>query len=212
MTRGADLPAARARERPAELDLLDWRRRVFALYAEIRALEPRPGHDRWRETRDRLFASHPQTPLEDDRRAGFRGLAYWDYDERFRFTAPVQPASGERVDVGTSDGSVMAMRRFGAVELQIGRLDVYWIDVYGGGVFIPFRDATSGDTTYGGGRYLLDTIKGADLGSSASGELVLDFNFAYQPSCFYSHRWACPLAAREGQLASAVEAGERMRA
>ncbi|CAN5241044.1 DUF1684 domain-containing protein [soil metagenome] len=194
----------------AELDLLDWRRRVFALYAEIRATDPRVAHARWRAARDELFGTHPQTPFEERDRAAFAGLAYWDYDVRFRFTAAVQPAAGERVDVGTSDGSVMAMRRFGAVQLPVGRLDVYWIDVYGGGVFVPFRDATSGSATYGGGRYLLDTIKGADLGSTPTGELVLDFNFAYHPSCHYSYRWACPLATREGQLAAAIEAGERI--
>ena len=55
------------------------------------------------------------------------------------------------------------------------------------------QDALAGEHTYGGGRYLLDTVKGADLGG-ADGELVVDFNFAYQPSCAYDPAWACPLA------------------
>ena len=101
------------------------------------------------------------------------------------------------------------MRRFGVVELEWGTLEVFWIDVYGGGVFIPFRDATSGSLTYGGGRYLLDTIKGADLGMTERGELVLDFNFAYHPSCHYDPRWSCPLAPRENWLTVPIEAGER---
>jgi uncharacterized protein (DUF1684 family) len=79
-----------------------------------------------------------------------------------------------------------------------------------GGVFLPFVDATSGTETYGGGRYLLDTIKGADLGAVGSdGTLVLDFNFSYFPSCAYSSRYVCPLAPSGNRLSGAVRAGER---
>jgi uncharacterized protein (DUF1684 family) len=86
---------------------------------------------------------------------------------------------------------------------------VYWIDVYGGGVFLPFRDATAGTETYGAGRYLLDTVKGADLGGSDS-RLILDFNYAYHPSWAYDARWSCPLAPPENRLDVAVRAGERL--
>ena len=73
------------------------------------------------------------------------------------------------------------------------RLAVYWLNEYAGGIFIPFRDATSGKETYGGGRYLWDSAKGADLGPDGD-ELVIDFNYAYHPSCVYDERWSCPLA------------------
>jgi len=191
-----------------ELELLDWRRRIFSLYAEVRAGEPAIGHARWRAVREELFRSHPQSPLDVEGRRSFSGLRYFEYDPALRFAAPVDPRPGERVEIQTSTGEAMAMRRFGVVDLPVGRLEVYWIDVYGGGVFIPFRDATSGTTTYGGGRYLLDTIKGADLGSTEAGALVLDFNFAYHPSCHYHHRWSCPLAPRENHLTVPIEAGE----
>jgi len=191
-----------------ELELLDWRRRIFSLYAEVRAGEPAIGHARWRAVRDELFRSHPQSPLDVEGRRFFSGLRYFEYDPALRFAASVDPRPGERVEIQTSTGEAMAMRRFGVVDLPVGRLEVYWIDVYGGGVFIPFRDATSGTTTYGGGRYLLDTIKGADLGSTEAGALVLDFNFAYHPSCHYHHRWSCPLAPRENHLTVPIEAGE----
>ena len=192
-----------------ELELLDWRRRVFSLYAEVRAGEPAAGHARWRAVREELFRAHPQSPLDVEGRRTFSGLRHFAYDPALRFSARVEPRPGERVDIQTSTGEAMAMRRFGVVDLPVGRLEVYWIDVYGGGVFIPFRDATSGTTTYGGGRYLLDTIKGADLGSTEDGELVLDFNFAYHPSCHYGHRWSCPLAPSENHLTVPIEAGER---
>ena len=87
------------------------------------------------------------------------------------------------------------------------RLALYWLEAYGGGVFLPFRDSTSGSETYGAGRYLLDTVKGADLGEE-KGRLVLDFNFAYNPSCSYDPRWACPLAPPENRLPVPIRAGE----
>lgn len=87
-------------------------------------------------------------------------------------------------------------------------LSLYWIEGYGGGLFLPFRDHTSGAETFGGGRYLYDTIKGADLGSGER-SIVLDFNYAYNPSCAYDERWVCPLAPPENALPFAVRAGER---
>jgi uncharacterized protein (DUF1684 family) len=89
------------------------------------------------------------------------------------------------------------------------RLALYWLEAYGGGVFLPFRDETSGTETYGAGRYLLDTVKGADLGEEG-GRLVLDFNLAYNPSCAYDPRWACPLAPPENRLTIPIRAGERV--
>src|SRR5581483_12274383 len=178
------------------LQLLDYRRRVHALYAEVRALhrdDPRRAHARWRAARDELFARHPQSALDAAQRAAFTGLRYFPYNPGLVFRAEVE-ADDEPVPeaVGTSGADPLAFHRFGWVDLPIGRLAVYWLDAYGGGLFLPFRDATAGGATYGGGRYLLDTVKGADLGTNG-GRLVLDFNFAYNPSCAYDSRWACPL-------------------
>ena len=96
-----------------------------------------------------------------------------------------------------------ALARFGDQELEL-----FWLEAYGGGLFLPFRDATGGSETYGGGRYLLDTVKGADLGTE-EGRVVLDFNFAYNPSCAYDPKWACPLSPPANRLAVAVRAGEK---
>ena len=198
-------------EGASHLELLDFRRRVFALYDEVRrqaANDPRTAHALWRDTRDGLFGAHPQSAIPPERRASFTGLRYFPYDERFRFTAPLAQELGERFEVQSSTGEAMWLRRIGRVELPIGTLPVFWIDVYGGGLLLPFRDATSGNESYGGGRYLLDTIKGADLGSQPTGELILDLNFAYNPSCHYDPRWSCPLAGPESRLAVPVPAGE----
>jgi uncharacterized protein len=192
--------------------LLDWRRRVADMYSAVRGKLPtdaRAAHALWRSTRDKLFREHPQSPLAPAERASFRGLPYYDYDPRFAKRGKVRPLPEERYDVGTSSGGVIPFVRFGAVDLDVGSLEVFWLDAYSGGVFVPFRDATAGKTTYGGGRYLLDTAKSADLGAVGD-ELVLDFNFAYHPSCRYDPKWVCPLAPLGNRLQVAIEAGERM--
>jgi uncharacterized protein (DUF1684 family) len=192
--------------------LLDWRRRVADMYSSVRAkirTDAPAAHALWRSTRDELFRAHPQSPLLESDRPSFRGLPYYDYDPRFAKRGKVRPLPEERYDVGTSTGGVIPFVRFGAVDLDVGSLEVFWLDAYSGGVFLPFRDATAGKTTYGGGRYLLDTAKSADLGALGD-ELVLDFNFAYHPSCRYDPKWVCPLAPLGNRLQVAIEAGERM--
>lgn len=193
--------------------LLDWRRQVGALYARVRqerAHDPASAHELWRSARNRLLRDHPQSPLLPEDRAAFQGLPCWPYDPALAFTAPIDPLPQERLTIPSSTGQDMPLVRFGRVGLPVGSLDVYWIDVYGGGVFLPFRDAGSGAESYGGGRYLLDTAKSADLGSTPDGELVLDFNFAFHPSCFYDPRWSCPLAPPQNVLKGPVRAGERV--
>ena len=199
------------------LQLADWRRRAAELYARVRATEePLEAWWIWREGRDRLFRGHPQTPLDPDVREDFAGLAYFDYDPALRFLVEVGPAAGaetEIVELG-ADGTIRlepAGRTLGLASDLGGELTLYWVAGYGGGLFLPFTDATSGRGTFGGGRYVLDGIKGADLGSAA-GRLVVDFNFAYNPSCAYSPAWTCPLAPPGNRLGAAIEAGERMPA
>lgn len=196
------------------LSLLDWRRRIGALYAEVRALrasDPHAAHAHWSRGRDRLFAAHPQSPLHDERRGDFLGLPLYGYDPALAFSAHVDLAPDPRpAAIGGSDGASFGFLLIGKVDLPVGRLDVYWLDAYGGGLFLPFRDATAGSETYGAGRYLLDTVKGADLGSAPDGSLVLDFNFAYHPSCAYSPAWSCPLAPPGNRLDVPIRAGERV--
>jgi uncharacterized protein (DUF1684 family) len=114
-----------------------------------------------------------------------------------------------------ADAAEVAFVRIGWLDFQLAgeprRLPAFWIQGYAGGLFVPFRDATSNHETNGGGRYLLDTIKSADLGSDAvSGEVVLDFNYAYHPSCAYDPVWVCPLAPPESRLRIPIRAGERL--
>ena len=195
------------------LTLLDWKRRIFSLYREVRiAPEPQAAWKRWREVRDALFRAHPQSPLSEERRASFTGIEYFSYRPDGRVFADVVPLEPELVSIGASAGKELVFERFGQARFELWdqkcSLDLYWLDAYGGGLFLPFADETGGSETYPAGRYLLDTVKGADLGS-AGGELVLDFNFAYNPSCAYDPRWVCPLAPPANRLAMPVRFGER---
>lgn len=195
------------------LDLLDYRRRVAEMYQTVRTSgDPQAAWRHWRQVRDDLFKDHPQSALDAQQQAHFGGLAYYDYDPTFRVVAQVNTQVEERVYEGEigADGH-LAYRRFARVAFDLptgsGTLSLFWIMGYGGGVFLPFGDATNQHTTYGAGRYLYDTIKGADLGAGQA-EIVLDFNFAYHPSCAYNPRWVCPLAPPENRLAFPVTAGE----
>jgi uncharacterized protein (DUF1684 family) len=198
-----------------ELRLLDWKRCVNELYARVRA---DADHERawrlWLETRDALFRTHPQSPIPPARREAFDGLRYYDYDPSLRVQGAAEPAARERREIATSGAEPYSFTRFARVRFELSgaqTLDLYWLDGYGGGVFLSFADATSGDETYGACRYLLDTVKGADLGGDEAG-LVLDFNFAYNPSCAYDPRWVCPLAPPGNRLPVPVRGGERVSA
>jgi uncharacterized protein (DUF1684 family) len=193
------------------LSLLDWRRRVAALYAAARAVpDPEKGWRLWRDGRDDLFATHPDSPLDPTARATFAGLPFAPYDPAVRFEALLTPASPQRLEIPTASDGVVPFERIGTVTLgELGRVDVWWLAGYGGGVFLPLRDGTAGQGTYGGGRYLLDTVKGADLGGE-DGRLVIDLNFAYHPSCTYDPRWSCPLAPEGNRIAAPVAAGEQL--
>jgi uncharacterized protein (DUF1684 family) len=200
---------------PTELlELVDWRRRVGDLYRVS-------GHDalgEFRRRRDKLLRSHPQSPIQPGERTSFAGIRYFEANPAFRITTRLQPAESDEeivIETGGPDGDIR-YRRGGVLHFTLAgencRLTVFSLVGYGGGLFLPFRDATSGKQTYGGGRYLFDTIKNTDGPclevTPGSDEVTIDFNYAYNPSCAYDPHWACPLAPRENWLAVAVEAGE----
>jgi uncharacterized protein (DUF1684 family) len=194
------------------LTLLDWRRRVARMYAEVRS-EPDPAaaHDHWRKTRDDLLRTHPDSPVPRQSRADYPGAPVAAYDPRLRFDVTVDTdVPAKHIEVPTGSDGVVPFDRIGRAHLPGGGdLDVWWLGSYGGGVFVPVKDATAGTATYGGGRYLIDTVKGADLGGD-EGRLILDFNFAYNPSCAYDPEWACPLPPPGNIVARSLLAGELM--
>lgn len=194
--------------------LWDFRKHVDAIYQEVRSSGTNELSWRaWRDARDILFRNHPQSPIPEQDRATFTGLPFAPYDSAWNLTATLNSLEPVTVGVAHSGEGSTPMTRFANVSIDspVGplTLDVFWMNVYGGGVFIPFRDSTSGTLTYGGGRYLLDTAKSADLGT-LDGEIVLDFNFAYHPSCTHAPHWSCPLAPPSNTLDLAVPVGEML--
>ena len=194
------------------VDLVDWRRRVGDAYRL-------PSLAAWRAARERLFREHPQSPVPAGERAAFAGLRWFPPDPAYRVPAALEPADGAplEIDTGGEDG-VVHYRRIGSLRFRLHERDcsltVLALVGYGSGLFVPFRDATSGVESYGGGRYLVDTVKNTDGGclevTPGSTDVTIDFNYAYHPSCVYSPRWACPLAPPENRLPVPVRAGERL--
>ena len=196
------------------LQVADWRRRVFSVYSAVReATDLFAAHDLWRRERDDLFARHPATPLLHEDRAEFTGLPVRPYDPDWRFEVELAPGGERRIEVETGTDGVVPFELIGVADVPgVGPLDVWRLASYGGGIFLPVKDALAGAPggTYGGGRYLLDTVKGSDLGAGiAPDSLVLDFNFAYNPSCAYDPAWACPLAQPGNTAAVEIPVGER---
>ena len=134
------------------LDLVDWRRRVGDLY---RVSGP-DAISRFRKGRDELFRTHPQSPIEHEERHSFAGLHYYPHDPAYRVDARFEPGEGSEllIDTGGDDGAVR-YRRAGHLVFRLHgescRLTVLSLVQYAGGLFVPFRDTTSGRETYGGG-------------------------------------------------------------
>jgi uncharacterized protein (DUF1684 family) len=194
------------------MDLLDWRRKVAALYAAVRANpDPAAAHLMWQQERNDLLASHPESPIPAADRAAFSAVPVAPYNRDLRFIARVDThVERRRIEVSTGTDGVVPFERAGIVHLPgIGDLDVWWLASYGGGIFVPIRDIRTDGATYPGGRYIIDTAKGADLGG-AEDDLVIDLNFAYNPSCAYDPAWACPLAPPGNVVPVPVDAGELM--
>jgi uncharacterized protein (DUF1684 family) len=187
------------------LELADYRAAVARIYLDA------TGIDDFRARRDALFATHPQSPIPVAERAAFAGLRYFPPDAGAVADVTVRPAAGDiDIDTGGPDG-VVHYTRAGILDTPWGELSLWWIEAYGGGLFLPVRDGTCGDQSYGGGRYLTDTVKGTHgrgLQPLGADRVRLDMNYLYNPSCAYDDRWLCPLAPPENRVAAPIRAGE----
>jgi uncharacterized protein (DUF1684 family) len=195
------------------IDLVDWRRRVGDLYRT----EGPDALAKFRRGRDDLLRSHAQSPIDPEERASFQGLRYFPPDPTYRVRARVEAGDGTElvIDTGGDDGAIRYRRAAQLIFELAGtpcHLTVLSLVQYAGGLFVPFKDTTSRNETYGAGRYLFDTAKNTDALvleiTPGSSEVVIDFNYAYNASCAYSPLWACPLAPPENYLKVPVRAGE----
>lgn len=187
------------------LELADYRAAVARMYLEPTDLTE------FRVRRNKLFATHPQSPIPPAERAEFRGVRYYPPNNVAIADVELRAAPGKvDIDTGGEDG-VVHYTRAGILDTPWGELSLWWIAAYGGGLFLPVRDGTCGDQTYGGGRYLTDTVKGTfgrGVELLGGNRVRLDMNYLYNPSCAYDDRWLCPLAPPENRIAARIEAGE----
>ena len=156
-----------------------------------------------RRAKDEFFRNDPRSPLPEAARATFTGLRYFPPDPAYVFRVPVEPVDVEPVTIGTTDGQERVYHKVGEIALPIDGTEVR-LAVYSTGhpgLFLPFRDATSGKETYGAGRYL-------DLEPDDDGTVVVDFNLAYNPFCAYDEAYSCALPPYDNWLDVPIRAGE----
>jgi uncharacterized protein len=179
--------------------------------------DPKVVWQRFWQERGLIFATHPQSALDVWQKARFSRLDVFPYEPKLGVEADLDTnVEPQRLEIVTSGDESMPMSLVGTASFRLDgerhELSLYWIDVYGGGLFLPFRDASP--STYGGGRYLIDSVKGSDFlpldGSPLNRRVWLDFNYAYNPSCAYNHRWVCPLAPPRNRLQLEIQAGEKI--
>ncbi len=162
--------------------------------------------DQFRAQKDDFFLHDWQSPLTPDQRKAFTGLTYFPENSALRLTVPIEEyPDQETVTLITSTGSAREYLKYGRFSFEINGasilLQVYQ-DVDGGDFFMPFVDATAPEETDGAGRYL-------DIEPIGGGNFLVDFNYAYNPSCAYNPNWSCPIPPKENRLKVRIEAGEK---
>jgi len=162
---------------------------------------------RFRAEKDHFFAHDHRAPLTHQQQHGFDGLKYFPENQqlviRTRVDRKVEPGV---VRMATTNGKEQVYRRFGIVHFQVDGVDAQVMlfaaeGAHSHDLFLPFRDATSGNESYGAGRYIELHAHGDDV--------VIDFNYAYNPNCAYNPEWDCPLPPAENWLKVPIRAGEK---
>jgi uncharacterized protein (DUF1684 family) len=200
---------------PAAYQKADWRLQMQSLYAVLRAFDdPAEARELWRARYNELLATHPNSPIPKAQKIGFRGVKLFDYDPALRFEVDISDEKGtmQFQDLG-AQGHVHFQqigKTIGLADALGKELSAYWMLGYGGGLFIPFRDETAGGDTFRTGRVLVDAVKGADLGLSQSGKLILDFNFSYHPCKVWNGEREYISVPDENHISRQILAGERV--
>ncbi len=169
------------------------------------------GYRQEREQKDMFFKEHPQSPIPVYEKKVFKGLDYYPPDPASRFELELYEHGDKQIiKIEDTGGNVRDMMRWGEFRFKIDdvecRLQAYKSDPDEERFFIPFKDATSGKETYGGGRYLdLDYYEDR----TPEGKWILDLNKAYNPWCAYSVNFVCPFVPPDNWLAVPVYAGEK---
>lgn len=169
--------------------------------------------EQYRGEKDDYFAEHPQSPVPQDEREGFDGLAYFEPDPGYRVAADVELVDeADTITMETTADTEVEYERVARLRFELNGEEHSLVayqqaEGQGASLFVPFRDKTTGQQTYGAGRYMEFDIDGAIEDVET---VTLDFNLAYHPFCAYNEAFACPLPPQENWLETVVEAGERL--
>jgi uncharacterized protein len=160
---------------------------------------------RERADRDAFLAEHYASPIPEEHRAAFGGLEYFPPDQAWEIKGHFEPTDPHKVSIPSTTGTESPYTMVGLAVLRIGgdsyRLMV--LDDGDGGMFVPFRDATSGLESYGGGRYVR-------IEPQRDGSVTVDFNAAKNPWCVYDEEFVCPLPPAGNWISEPIPAGEKM--
>ena len=168
-----------------------------------------------RAEKDEFLASDPQSPVDPALREAFDGLDYFPPDPDYRVEADVAVHEDpETVELTVRNGTAERFHRVATLSFALpaadgGRVETTLAALRAEGsaaLFLPFRDKTTGQGTYDGGRYM-DLHPEGDLADIDA--VTLDFNLAYTPFCAFADAFACPLPPTENWLEVAVPVGER---
>ncbi len=151
------------------------------------------------------------TPLKEDELKDFKGLSFYPYNEKFVVKATLEKLENQPVfKMPTSGTNKPDYKRYGILHFTIDNkkfqlevyqnLDLIKMKDYKKHLFLPFIDETSGNETYGAGRYL-------DIEIPDGSEIVLDFNKAYHPYCAYTIGYSCPITPDVNFLKTEILAG-----
>jgi uncharacterized protein (DUF1684 family) len=161
----------------------------------------------FRKAKDNFFKTSQQSPLTKEQKKDFVGLQYFPENPALRLELPLERyADPERITMQTNTGATQEYFKVGQVRFHVNgedaALQVYESTDNPGSYFVPFVDATAPAESYGAGRYL-------EPEEFHDGELIVDFNLAYNPYCAYNSNWSCPFPPPENRLKVRIEAGEK---
>lgn len=165
---------------------------------------------RARKEKERYFKTAYLSPISD--KSSFEHLNYFEPSEKYCVTAKMEVIGDEQyVTMWSSDGKKIKFRKYARVAFTINEMSCTAILFrqseieQSNHLFMPFRDASNGSSTYQSGRYLdVETMNGNTT------EVVLDFNLAYNPYCVYNYKYSCPLAPKENKFNVKILAGEKI--
>jgi uncharacterized protein (DUF1684 family) len=163
-----------------------------------------------RKKQDRIFKNPETSPLKE-KAAGFSHLNYFPIDPGYRVEATfTRTPDSKEFAMPTSDPNrKKRFVKYGTLSFELDGKP-YKLAVYKSlrttslnqedYLFLPFKDHTNGNSTYGGGRYL-------DMDMPKGDKIILDFNYCYNPYCAYSDGWSCPIPPEENHLEVEINAG-----